>query len=234
MSAQDFPCPYCDQSLGSEEVDTCPHCGNSVDPPVLWRYEAPLVALEEVVRQASSGHLTPAAAQEIFNHLTGVVQQTLDLAREDLQYNLKKALAALEEVPEEARHGTLDYARRFEQVQRVLGDRLVGLSEIWSQSDLTAGERSLRAETALAHLRSELADLEQLVRETSHPELMMVPDEPLPDEVGQAIEHFARSMDQINLYCAGREKSDLEGALVHLDEARRLLKLTLMMDAYGA
>lgn len=101
-----------------------------------------------------------------------------------------------------------------------------------SENDLQSKSGGSRMEATVAKFKADLVDLENLVRETSQPEQMKIPLGPLPKEVTLAIDHFSRCMQHINVYCAGRQKADLEPALVHLEEARRLLRITLMIDGY--
>jgi hypothetical protein len=221
-------CPYCRQELPDSEADVCPHCNSDLEPPTVGRYESALLELEDATSQISSGVVSGDDAKAIGSHITGLFQQILDQAREEISFNLKRANDALAEVPEEARVHWTEYTKRFATVQSLLNKRLLEISELWQNTS----PNSLQIQHSLSLFQQDLNELELLVQETSQSALMEIPEEPLPKEVANAIDCFEKTMEHINIYCAGREKADLEGALVHLDEARRLIKLTLMMDAY--
>jgi hypothetical protein len=221
-------CPYCRQELPNSEADICPHCNSDLEPPTIGRYEDALLELEDATSKISSGMVSSESAQALGSHITGVFQQILDQAREEISFNLKRANDAMSEIPEEARVHWTEYTQRFATVQTLLNKRLLEITELWQNSK----PNSVQIQHSLAMFQKDLNELELLVLETSQSALMEIPEEPLPREVSIAIDCFEKTMEQINLYCAGRDKSDLEGALVHLDEARRLLKLTIMMDAY--
>jgi hypothetical protein len=184
------------------------------------------------VAKAQKDKMNPKKAQKLFSHLMGVVQQTLDIAREDISENLRKAQAALADVPDDAKKGTVYYSQQFGKVQSIISERLMEIADLCMDDDINSTDRNPRIEATVAKFKSELGDLENLVRETSQPETMKVALGPIPDEVIKAIEHFSLCMEHINVYCAGRQKADLEPALNHLAEARRLLRITLMMDTY--
>lgn len=227
-AAMSISCPYCDQTLLDEEAEECPHCHGEFGPPVIGKYIDALTSLEDATDKITAGALRPEVAQQLVAHVTGIFQTVLDQASEEINSNLRKAREALNEIPEEARIHWMEYASRFSRLQRLVNDRLVELADLWDEPN----PNHLAIQTALGKFQNDLNEIEMLVQETSKAALMEVPDEPLPKEVTAAIERFENCMDQINLYCAGRDKADLEEALVHLDEARRLIKLTLMMGAY--
>ena len=231
MSQTKTLCPYCKQTLPDEDAEICPHCDSDLVPPSLTLYEAPLAILEKVA-QAQKSKMTAPKAQELFSHLMGVVQQTLDIAREDISENLRKAQSALEDLPDDAKKGTVHYSEEFGRVQSIISERLMEIADLCGDDEMQSKERTPRMEAAVGKFKADLGELENLVRETSQPEQMKVPLGPLPKEVFQAIEHFSKCMEHINIYCAGRQKIDLEPALTHLEEARRLLRITLMIDVY--
>src|ERR1017187_9866840 len=129
MSQTKTRCPYCTQPLPQADAEICPHCDSDLVPPDLTLYEAPRAILDKVAK-AQKGQMGPKKTQKLFSHLMGVVQQTLDIAREDISENLRKAQSALQNIPDEAKKDAVHYSQQFGKVQSIISERLLEIADL--------------------------------------------------------------------------------------------------------
>ncbi|MBI3927041.1 MAG: hypothetical protein HY319_16010 [Armatimonadetes bacterium] len=228
-------CPYCDRPLDPPEADRCAACGQSLVPREPQRYKLPLEELSRTLEEVSSQQLPAYVLPELFSNLMGVVQHTLDSAREDLEANFRKLRTApLEDVPEEARVGVLEFIRSFGDIQNDMNATIGQLRDLFLRCETShdVAARQPAIELLLVTMKHHVERLNVLEAMTSHHELTVLPDEPLPEDIVASLRCFDRAMGAIDRYCDTREREAVEECVRFLDEARGRLARLLMVEAF--
>ncbi len=214
------------------DTESCSHCGQDFEPIPLHVYGKPADFLQESLKKVKLGMLSPDGLNELFPHLLGSVQHILNQASADISANFHKLSQVDDEVPEEARKSTSEFIEDFGEIQEELNDSLKSLSELFGSSltveDFQANSQEI--ETSLLELQSSVDALGMLKNESAISALAEVPRDPLPDEVGRALEHFEHAMEALVRYMeGGQEAFDLAECVEQTDKAKaQLFKLVMM------
>jgi len=225
-------CPFCDEVLLETDTEACSHCGQSFEPVPLHVYGKPADFLQESLQKVKSGSLTPDSLNELFPHLLGSVQHILNKASTDISTNFKNLQKVEDDIPEEARKGTSEFIEDFGEIQEELNDTLGTLSNLFGKSRTIDEfqENVLEIEHTLSDLQSSVDALGMLKHESEISALAEVARDPMPDEIGYALEHFERAMDALVRYMEeGQEPADLSECVEQTDRAKsQLFKLVMM------
>jgi Rad3-related DNA helicase len=229
-------CPFCDEQLLATDTESCSHCGQDFEPVPLHPYGKPADFLQESLAKVKLGKLSPDGLNELFPHLLGSVQHILNRASSDISANFHKLSQVDDEVPEEARKSTSEFIEDFGEIQEELNDTLNSLSELFGSSksveDFQANSQEI--ETALLELQSSVDALGMLKNESEISALAEIPRDPLPDEVGYALDHFERAMEALVRYMdEGQDGADLSECVEHTDKAKSQLFKLVMMNSMG-
>jgi ABC-type transporter Mla subunit MlaD len=178
------------------------------------------------------GALTPESLNELFPHLLGSVQHIFNKASSDISSNFNRLSKVEDDLPEEARKSTSEFIEDFGEIQEELNDTLDNLSRLFgaSRSVDEFQENSLEIERSLTDLQSSVDALGLLKNESEISALAEVARDPLPDEIGYALEHFERAMDALVRYMEeGQQPAELSQCVDHTDKAKaQLFKLVMM------
>lgn len=225
-------CPFCEQVLGESDTEKCSHCGQSFEPVPLHLYGKPAEFIRESLTKVKAGSLTPDGLKELFPHLLGSVQHILNRASSDISSNFKSLSQVEDDVPEEARKSVSEFIEDFGEIQEELNDNLNSLSDLFGRSASLEDfqENAQDIEQALLEIQSSVDALGMLKHESEISTLAEVPRDPLPDEVGHALEHFEKAMDALIRYMEeDRDVSDLSECVEQTDKAKaKLFKLVMM------
>lgn len=225
-------CPFCDESV-AVSASSCPHCGHSFEPPPEQKYGRPVEVLRRALLEVKGRRLPLERMNQVFSHLSGAVQQVLDSASEDLESNFKSLREAESEVPEDARKSVTEFIDDFEELQEEVNESLLSISEVFGEvsslEQLRAREGELDAH--MAKLQSSVDALGHLHQETSLSVMTEIPDDPIPDEVSIALDHFELAMEALVTYMeTSRDLEDISLCIKHTDQARVQLARLMLMD----
>lgn len=230
-------CPFCEETLKETDTESCSHCGQSFEPVPLHLYGKPAEFLQESLTKVRSGSMTPDSLKELFPHLLGSVQHILNRASSDISANFKTMSQIEDDVPEEARKNVSDFIEDFGEIQEELNETLNGLSEIFGRSTSLEEfqENAQDIEQALLEVQSSVDALGMLKHESEISSLAEIPRDPLPDEVGHALDHFEKAMDALIRYMEeDRDISDLSECVEQTDKAKAKLFKLVMMNSMGS
>ncbi|MFA7482459.1 MAG: hypothetical protein WC314_18260 [Vulcanimicrobiota bacterium] len=225
-------CPFCEQVLSEEDTRACSHCGQSFEPVPLHPYGKPAELIQESLSKVRKGSMTPDGLKELVPHLLGSVQHILNRASSDISSNFKVLSQVPDEVPEDARRSVSEFIEDFGEIQEELNDTLNSLSALFGRSTSLEDfqENAQEIEQALLEIQSSVDALGLLKHESEITALAEVPRDPLPDEIGQALDHFEKAMDALIRYMEeDRDVAELSECVEQTDKAKaRLFKLVMM------
>lgn len=229
-------CPFCDQTLAETDTESCSHCEQSFEPVPLHLYGKPAEFLQESLTKVRSGSLNPDGLKELFPHLLGSVQHILNRASADISSNFHTLSQVEDDVPEEARKNVSEFIEDFGEIQEELNDTLNSLGELFGRSTSLEEfqENSQEIEQALLEVQSSVDALGMLKHESEISTLAEIPRDPLPDEVGHALDHFEKAMDALIRYMEeDRDVNDLSECVEQTDKAKAKLFKLVMMNSMG-
>jgi Rad3-related DNA helicase len=230
-------CPFCDQTLAETDTESCSHCEQSFEPVPLHLYGKPAEFIQESLTKVRSGSLTPDGLKELFPHLLGSVQHILNRASADISSNFQTLSQVEDDVPEEARKNVSEFIEDFGEIQEELNDTLSSLSDIFGRSTSLEDfqENSQDIEQALLEVQSSVDALGMLKHESEISSLAEVARDPMPDEVGHALDHFEKAMDALIRYMEeDRDINDLSECVEQTDKAKAKLFKLVMMNSIGS
>jgi Rad3-related DNA helicase len=230
-------CPFCDQTLAETDTESCSHCQQSFEPVPLHLYGKPAEFLQESLTKVRSGSMTPDGLKELFPHLLGSVQHILNQASSDISSNFHTLSQVEDDVPEEAKKNVSEFIADFGEIQEELNDTLGSLSDLFGRSTSLEEfqENSQDIEQALLEIQSSVDALGMLKHESEISTLAEIQREPLPDEVGHALDHFEKAMDALIRYMEeDRDVNDLSECVEQTDKAKAKLFKLVMMNSMGS
>lgn len=226
-------CPFCEEQLLASDTEKCSHCDQSLEEVPLHTYGRPADFLKESLVKVRREQLTPDALNQLYPQLMGAVQHILNKAANDISSNFK-SIAQMEEegIPEEVRKSNSDFIEDFGELQEELNDTLVTISELFGETKTIEDyhANSLAIDQAFEELQGSVDALGMLKNESEIAALAEIPRDPMPDEIGHALEYFERAMEALVRYMEeGQEAEDLSECVQNTDKAKaKLFKLVMM------
>ena len=208
-----WTCPFCQQPIeGTPERGAT--CGGSLVLPKTGHYLRPAQAVRDLMERVQRGDVGDAErVQQTYSRILGVLQQTLDSARDDMEMALRRS--RIRGAARGARRDPMEVLREFEGIQTQF------ISATGSLGDLFADAHALlKGAPTLQYVASVYQDMaermEVLIAQTASPHAERAP---LGETYARGLGAMSDALNALAAFSEHGEKADLERCLREIDTA---------------
>ncbi|MHB2020426.1 MAG: hypothetical protein ACYCW6_26110 [Candidatus Xenobia bacterium] len=182
--------------------------------PKTGHYLRPAQAVRELLDRVQRGDVGDAErVQQAYSRLLGILQQTLDTARDDMEMALRRS--RIRASAKAARRDPLEVLREFESIQTTFIDASGQLSELFAAPEaLLAGTHTL---TYVAAVYQDMAErLEVLIAQTASPHAERPP---LGETYARGLGAMSDALSALAAFSEKGDRAELERCLREIDAA---------------